>query len=579
MCIFYHAINRNMEGRGGVTISIKKRVLKRGKDDVEVIYEDTKEGRVLIIKIKGMMDKDLIICGMYASTNAAERKQWMGDVLDVMVNDKRMKMEDVYYVMVGDLNFVKDTRWDKKNGNKTKGMEGKKEEEEWERVLGVRDVWRERNRGMLGTTWTERTLNVNAKPVRTRIDRWLVDERLIEDERVIGVEIKKTTVSDHDAITCRLRVNEHKQKRSYEKLPLTLLDDDDYCETVKKIYEEEKNSDDDILVRHERMKARCMQEAMRRTKKWKRKEKKKKNELKKKIELMNRVVQWTENAVIQRGKGKKIKRWKRGIEMIRQAKLAERLKKKLRETELEEIDKEANKYFRELTRKKEEGDEERKRIEKKIAKLAEIDEDERNTSAFYKKAQIGRKKETIEELAEKIKQLKGKQEIEIEITHTDEKEKQRIAKDFYKELWRKRETNKEIQDELIEKITNKLSDKEKKRCEGRITLIEISESKKKMKKNKTAGIDGIPAEFWQKFDFLDEWLQRVYTEILTRKRMTDTMRMAVVKLLHKKNDKKQIANYRPISLLTTDYKLLAKITTERMKDVLNTVIANDQQDS
>jgi len=53
--------------------------------------------------------------------------------------------------------------------------------------------------------------------------------------------------------------------------------------------------------------------------------------------------------------------------------------------------------------------------------------------------------------------------------------------------------------------------------------------------------------------------------------------MAVVKLLHKKNDKKQIANYRPISLLTTDYKLLAKITTERMKDVLNTVIANDQQ--
>ena len=169
-------------------------------------------------------------------------------------------------------------------------------------------------------------MNVNAKPVRTRIDRWLVDERLIEDERVIGVEIKKTTVSDHDAITCRLRVNEHKQKRSYEKLPLTLLDDDDYCETVKKIYEEEKNSDD-ILVRHERMKARCMQEAMRRTKKWKRKEKKEKNELKKKIELMNRVVQWTENAVIQRGKGKKIKRWKRGIEMIRQAKLAERLKK------------------------------------------------------------------------------------------------------------------------------------------------------------------------------------------------------------------------------------------------------------
>ena len=85
---------------------------------------------------------------------------------------------------------------------------------------------------------------------------------------------------------------------------------------------------------------------------------------------------------------------------------------------------------------------------KKITKtLAEIDEDERNTSAFYKKAKIGRKKEELEALAEKIKQLKVKKEIEIEIEHTDEKEKRRIAREFYEQLWRKRETNRETQDE------------------------------------------------------------------------------------------------------------------------------------
>ena len=41
--------------------------------------------------------------------------------------------------------------------------------------------------------------------------------------------------------------------------------------------------------------------------------------------------------------------------------------------------------------------------------------------------------------------------------------------------------------------------------------------------------------------------------------MKETMRTSVVKLLLKKNDRKRIENYRPISLLTTDYKILAKI--------------------
>jgi hypothetical protein len=53
--------------------------------------------------------------------------------------------------------------------------------------------------------------------------------------------------------------------------------------------------------------------------------------------------------------------------------------------------------------------------------------------------------------------------------------------------------------------------------------------------------------------------------------------MAVVKLIFKKTDRTLMKFYRPISLLCTDYKLLAKIVTERMKGVLKSVIANDQQ--
>merc|ERR1740130_708292 len=55
------------------------------------------------------------------------------------------------------------------------------------------------------------------------------------------------------------------------------------------------------------------------------------------------------------------------------------------------------------------------------------------------------------------------------------------------------------------------------------------------------------------------------------------MRTSIVKLLFKKNDRKRIGNCRPISLLCSDYKILAKIVTERMKKVLTQLIGVEQQ--
>ena len=59
--------------------------------------------------------------------------------------------------------------------------------------------------------------------------------------------------------------------------------------------------------------------------------------------------------------------------------------------------------------------------------------------------------------------------------------------------------------------------------------------------------------------------------------MIETMRTSVVKLLFKKGDRKEIGNYRPLSMLCCDYKIIAKIAAERMKDVLNSIIEVDQQ--
>ena len=120
---------------------------------------------------------------------------------------------------------------------------------------------------------------------------------------------------------------------------------------------------------------------------------------------------------------------------------------------------------------------------------------------------------------------------------------------------------------MIGNIKRKINEIQKQECEKEITRDEIENIIKKMYKHKAAGIDGIPAEFYQKFDFITDWLYGVFQEIIKRGEMTKTMKTAIVKILFKKKDRRRIENYRPLSLLCADYKILAKIMTERIKKV------------
>ena len=64
-----HSIGEN--STRGVTMMIKKRLPKNGRDDVK--EEIDEEGRWVITTIKNVIEEDLVICGMYASTNVKER--------------------------------------------------------------------------------------------------------------------------------------------------------------------------------------------------------------------------------------------------------------------------------------------------------------------------------------------------------------------------------------------------------------------------------------------------------------------------------------------------------------------------
>ena len=130
---------------------------------------------------------------------------------------------------------------------------------------------------------------------------------------------------------------------------------------------------------------------------------------------------------------------------------------------------------------------------------------------------------------------------------------------------------------MLRKVTKKVSEATKEHINRELTRDELQAATKKMLKNKSPGIDGIPVELYQKFTHIQDWLFEVIIELRKQKRLTETMRTAIVKLLHKNNDRRDIGNYRPLSLLCADYKITAKATTERIKPALTQVIGNEQQ--
>mmetsp|Transcript_3712 Transcript_3712/g.11776 ORF Transcript_3712/g.11776 Transcript_3712/m.11776 type:complete len:133 (-) Transcript_3712:292-690(-) len=74
-----------------------------------------------------------------------------------------------------------------------------------------------------------------------------------------------------------------------------------------------------------------------------------------------------------------------------------------------------------------------------------------------------------------------------------------------------------------------------------------------------------------KHDFL-----RVLNQALTVGQLSVSMREGDIILLYKKGDTRDPRNYRPITLLQSDYKILAKILTNRLKKVIGHIISKDQ---
>ena len=75
------------------------------------------------------------------------------------------------------------------------------------------------------------------------------------------------------------------------------------------------------------------------------------------------------------------------------------------------------------------------------------------------------------------------------------------------------------------------------------------------------------------------WIHFFYDalrEIFDNNEMSFSQKLAIMSLIHKKGDKHDLKNYRPISLTNSDYKIIAFIFTKRLQTVIGRLISKDQ---
>ena len=85
-------------------------------------------------------------------------------------------------------------------------------------------------------------------------------------------------------------------------------------------------------------------------------------------------------------------------------------------------------------------------------------------------------------------------------------------------------------------------------------------------------------EFYLKFwHLLNKHLLEVFNESLQCGSMPDSLTEIIIRLIFKKKgDVRNLKNWKPISLLNTDYKILAKVLANRLGKVLPSIIHPNQ---
>jgi hypothetical protein len=113
--------------------------------------------------------------------------------------------------------------------------------------------------------------------------------------------------------------------------------------------------------------------------------------------------------------------------------------------------------------------------------------------------------------------------------------------------------------------------------DGPITEEELTKAITSAPKNKSPGEDGVTAEFysWSKDTITTDMLQ-LYNSFFQTGTIPKEITRGIIVCLPKNNRPQTVSDYRPLTLLNTDYKIYARVLANRLKTTIRDII-NDTQ--
>lgn len=423
-------------------------------------------------------------------------------------------------IVVGDFNVWR-SRLDASSSAKFRSDASRKYLNDWMQNDDMVDAWREEN--PFKREFSRRQM---ARGIlkQSRIDLCLVKREM--SSYVRNVAYRFLEVSDHAAMKIKLCLNKEGRGGGVWCLNSSILSEEAYKENIRK----------------------CIQYEM-------------ENPL-----YNENVGAWWES--LKEKIKKRSIRYSKQRNFMRKSKLEEMQKKMRREAEKIDVNPEyGNEGFLKIKEEIEEYEKEKSEGAKVRSRAQYALEGERSTKFFLNLEKSKQKRCFIMELenenGEKVTDLVGIIEA---------------VQKFYEKLFKKEGVKQECVDVILDSLEARLEEDEREMCDKEICEEEIEEAIKQAKPNKSPGSDGLTHEFYKTFrEFLAPILCKLYKHMEERREMPESMGLGMITILYKnKGSKMKLENYRPLSLLNTDYKILTKVLANRIKGVVGGIISESQ---
>ena len=486
--------------------------------DVIVNNIDTdKEGRYVSLNVI-FGEAELCLINAYAPTKDKEDKQV--DFLQ-FVRNQISDLGDKNILLGGDLNVYLNPELDKKGGTITQLSKYGTSIHELMEDFNLADVWRTIYPNSRQYTWRG---NTRQGLVQSRLDYWLASVHMLYDLQMVS--ISPGVRSDHSIIKISFSFkNTPSRGRGFWKFNSSLLRDEVYIKRVK-----------DVL-------SMCDD---------------------KYVDLKDHGLLWEVVKCEIRSDTLSYCSWKARTERERQARLHKRL------AEIEpclDTDNTLKLEFDSLKRELENLMEDKAKGAYVRARAKYIEQGEKCTKFFLQQEKSRAKTKCITSL------FTDSGLVESPALIMKEQEK------FYRNLYSKNvQQNCESPCSFFNHDFPTLNDEDKENCDKGLTLEEIGQSLKELPNNKAPGTDGFTADFykffWPDIKFM---VFNSFMHAFESKTLSVEQRRAILTLLPKGDkDIRFLKNWRPLSLLNTDYKILTKTLALRLQRVIPKIVHPNQ---